>query len=220
MHDQINNLVAIEKKIQQKLEGNKGALKIPKIIAVSKTFPISSIMPLINHGHLDFGENKIQEAVEKWVLIKKDFSHIKLHMVGRLQTNKVKSAIKIFDYIHSVDNKKLAIKIANEELKQKKKIKIFIQINIGNEDQKLGIKKEEAFIFYKFCRDLNLDVVGTMCIPPKEGNAESHFLEMNKIDKELCLSGLSMGMSEDYLEAAQNNATFLRIGSKIFGQRN
>jgi pyridoxal phosphate enzyme (YggS family) len=220
MHDQINNLVAIEKKIQQKLEGNKGALKIPKIIAVSKTFPISSIMPLINHGHLDFGENKIQEAVEKWVLIKKDFSHIKLHMVGRLQTNKVKSAIKIFDYIHSVDNKKLAIKIANEELKQKKKIKIFIQINIGNEDQKLGIKKEEAFIFYKFCRDLNLDVVGTMCIPPKEGNAESHFLEMNKINKELCLSGLSMGMSEDYLEAAQNNATFLRIGSKIFGQRN
>ena len=122
MHDQINNLVAIEKKIQQKLEGNKGALKIPKIIAVSKTFPISSIMPLINHGHLDFGENKIQEAVEKWVLIKKDFSHIKLHMVGRLQTNKVKSAIKIFDYIHSVDNKKLAIKIANEELKQKKKL--------------------------------------------------------------------------------------------------
>ena len=220
MHDQINNLVAIEKKIQQKLEGNKGALKIPKIIAVSKTFPISSIMPLINHGHLDFGENKIQEAVEKWVLIKKDFSHIKLHMVGRLQTNKVKSAIKIFDYIHSVDNKKLAIKIANEELKQKKKIKIFIQINMGNEDQKLGIKKEEAFIFYKFCRDLNLDVVGTMCIPPKEGNAESHFLEMNKINKELCLSGLSMGMSEDYLEAAQNNATFLRIGSKIFGQRN
>ena len=220
MHDQINNLVAIEKKIQQKLEGNKGALKIPKIIAVSKTFPISSIMPLINHGHLDFGENKIQEAVEKWVLIKKDFSHIKLHMVGRLQTNKVKSAIKIFDYIHSVDNKKLAIKIANEELKKKKKIKIFIQINIGNEDQKLGIKKEEAFIFYKFCRDLNLDVVGTMCIPPKEGNAESHFLEMNKINKELCLSGLSMGMSEDYLEAAQNNATFLRIGSKIFGQRN
>tara|TARA_B110000259_G_scaffold185400_1_gene234348 strand:+ start:3470 stop:4132 length:663 start_codon:yes stop_codon:yes gene_type:complete len=220
MHDQINNLVAIEKKIQQKLEGNKGALKMPKIIAVSKTFPISSIMPLINHGHLDFGENKIQEAVEKWVLIKKDFSHIKLHMVGRLQTNKVKSAIKIFDYIHSVDNKKLAIKIANEELKQKKKIKIFIQINIGNEDQKLGIKKEEAFIFYKFCRDLNLDVVGTMCIPPKEGNAESHFLEMNKINKELCLSGLSMGMSEDYLEAAQNNATFLRIGSKIFGQRN
>ena len=220
MHDQINNLVAIEKKIQQKLEGNKGALKMPKIIAVSKTFPISSIMPLINHGHLDFGENKIQEAVEKWVLIKKDFSHIKLHMVGRLQTNKVKSAIKIFDYIHSVDNKKLAIKIANEELKKKKKIKIFIQINIGNEDQKLGIKKEEAFIFYKFCRDLNLDVVGTMCIPPKEGNAESHFLEMNKINKELCLSGLSMGMSEDYLEAAQNNATFLRIGSKIFGQRN
>jgi len=220
MHDQINNLVAIEKKIQQKLEGNKGALKIPKIIAVSKTFPISSIMPLINHGHLDFGENKIQEAVEKWVLIKKDFSHIKLHMVGRLQTNKVKSAIKIFDYIHSVDNKKLAIKIANEELKQKKKIKIFIQINIGNEDQKLGIKKEEAFIFYKFCRDLNLDVVGTMCIPPKEGNAESHFLEMNKINKELNLPDLSMGMSEDYLEAAKYNATFLRIGSKIFGTRN
>jgi uncharacterized pyridoxal phosphate-containing UPF0001 family protein len=125
MHDQVNNLVAIEKKIQQKLEGNKNALKIPKIIAVSKTFPIPSIMPLINHGHLDFGENKIQEATEKWVSIKKDFNHIKLHMVGRLQTNKVKSAIKIFDYIHSFDNKKLAIKIADEELKQKKKNKNF-----------------------------------------------------------------------------------------------
>tara|TARA_B110000971_G_scaffold181144_1_gene187832 strand:+ start:2153 stop:2815 length:663 start_codon:yes stop_codon:yes gene_type:complete len=220
MHDQVNNLVAIEKKIQQKLEGNKNALKIPKIIAVSKTFPIPSIMPLINHGHLDFGENKIQEATEKWVSIKKDFSHIKLHMVGRLQTNKVKSAIKIFDYIHSVDNKKLAIKIADEELKQKKKIKIFIQINIGNEEQKSGISKKEAFTFYNFCKNLNLDVVGTMCIPPKEGKTENYFLEMNKINKELSLSGLSMGMSEDYLEAAQNNATFLRIGSKIFGQRN
>ena len=219
MHDQINNLVAIEKKIQQKLEGNKGALKIPKIIAVSKTFPISSIMPLINHGHLDFGENKIQEAVEKWVLIKKDFSHIKLHMVGRLQTNKVKSAIKIFDYIHSVDNKKLAIKIADEELKQKKKIKIFIQINIGNEEQKSGINKENLIDFYNYCKNLNLNIIGTMCIPPNDTNTAIYFSEMSEINQKLNFTELSMGMSSDYLEAIKNNATYIRVGSSIFGNR-
>ena len=213
MHNVVTKLISIQKEIQEK--NNK-----TKVIAVSKTFKIEDIIPLINHGHRDFGENKIQEAVEKWVLIKKDFSHIKLHMVGRLQTNKVKSAIKIFDYIHSVDNKKLAIKIANEELKQKKKIKIFIQINIANEEQKSGVKKEKVYEFFKFCKNLDLEVIGTMCIPPQEGNSKSYFLEMNKINEKLNLPDLSMGMSKDYLEATENKATFLRIGSKIFGPRN
>tara|TARA_B100000780_G_scaffold995_1_gene843 strand:- start:2244 stop:2906 length:663 start_codon:yes stop_codon:yes gene_type:complete len=219
MHDQLNNLIAIEKEIQQKLNENNCLNEIPKIIAVSKTFPMANIMPLIEYGHLHFGENKVQEAIEKWELVKNDFSLIKLHMIGKLQTNKVKFAIKIFDYIHSVDNKKLATKIANEQIKQKKKIKIFIQINIGQEEQKSGIDVKNAFSFYTFCKELDLDVIGIMCIPPKDKILENYFLKMNTINKELNLLGLSIGMSEDYLEAAQNNATFLRIGSKIFGQR-
>ena len=177
------------------------------------------ILPLIEHGHLDYGENKVVEAIEKWTEVKSKNTNIKLHLIGRLQTNKVKLAVKIFDYIHSVDSKKLASKIAAEQKKIDKKIKIFIQINIGEEEQKLGIEKEQAPSFYKFCQELNLNVVGTMCIPPKDGNSQNFFLEMNKINEELNLPGLSMGMSEDYLLATQNNSTFLRIGSKIFGQR-
>ena len=194
-------------------------VRIPKIIAVSKTFTIDRILPLIDYGHIDYGENKVLEAIEKWTQVKVKNKNIKLHLVGKLQTNKVKLAIKIFDYIHSVDSEKLATKIAVEEKKQNKKIKIFIQINIGKEEQKLGIKKEQVFSFYKFCKELGLDVVGTMCIPPKESNSQNYFSEMNKINEELNLPDLSMGMSEDYLLATENNATFLRVGSKIFGQR-
>ena len=181
---------------------------------------MTNILPLINHGHLDYGENKVQEAVEKWTEIKEKNFNIKLHLIGKLQTNKAKTAVKIFDYIHSLDNKKLAGKIADEQIKQNKKIKLFIQINIGNEDQKSGVKKEDILEFYEYCKNLNLDVIGTMCIPPKEGNTKDYFLEMGKINKQLNLLELSMGMSEDYLEAAQNNSTFIRIGSKIFGERN
>ena len=177
------------------------------------------IIPLIDHGHIDFGENKVQETIDKWTEVKFQNKDIKLHLVGKLQTNKVKLAIKIFDYIHSVDNKKLANKIADEQIKQDKKIKIFIQVNIGDEEQKSGIKKEGVLDFLEFCKHLNLDVIGTMCIPPRKDNSNNFFLQMNKINKELNLSDLSMGMSEDYLEAAENNATFLRIGSKIFGNR-
>ncbi len=181
---------------------------------------MSNILPLINSGHLDYGENKVQEAIDKWTKTKTQNKNIKLHLIGPLQTNKVKFVIKIFDYIHSVDREKLAIKIADEQTKQGKKIKIFIQINIANEEQKSGVKKEQAANFLNFCKNLNLDVIGTMCIPPKEGDSQNYFLEMNKINKELNLSDLSMGMSEDYLKATENNATYLRIGSKIFGQRN
>ena len=192
----------------------------PKIIAVSKTHSMSNILPLIKHGHIDYGENKVQEAIDKWTETKSANKDIKLHLIGPLQTNKVKFVVKIFDYIHSVDREKLAIKIADEQNKQGKKIKIFIQINIANEEQKSGVKKENVSTFFNFCKELNLDVIGTMCIPPKEGNPQDYFLEMNKINKELNLPDLSMGMSEDYLEAAKYNATFLRIGSKIFGTRN
>ena len=192
---------------------------MPKIIAVSKTHPIENILPLIDHGHLHYGENKVQEALDKWTDIKNQNKNIKLHLIGRLQSNKVKFALKIFDYIHSVDSEKLATKIADEQTKQGKNPKIFIQVNIGNEDQKSGINKERLSDFYKFCKDLNLDVIGTMCIPPNDQNTEKYFFEMNKINQELNFKELSMGMSGDYLEAVKNNATYVRVGSKIFGNR-
>ena len=215
----IDKLTSIENEIQLKINKLKLSSLKPTIIAVSKTFPIKNILPLVKFGHIHFGENKVQEAIDKWTETKAKNPNIKLHLIGPLQTNKVKYALKIFDYIHSVDREKLAIKIADEQNKQRKKIKIFIQINIANEEQKSGIKKEHVYDFYRFCKNLDLDIVGTMCLPPQEGNSKDYFLEMNKINKELNLSDLSMGMSGDYLEATENNATYLRIGSKIFGQR-
>ena len=195
-------------------------VKLPKIIAVSKTFPIKNVLPLIEHGHLHYGENKVQEALDKWTEVKIKNTNIKLHLIGRLQTNKVKFALKIFDYIHSVDSEKLATKIANEQLKQDKKPKIFIQVNIGNENQKSGISKEKLVDFCKFCKNLKLDVVGIMCIPPSDQNSENYFFEMNKINQDINFKELSMGMSGDFLNAVKNNATYVRIGSKIFGNRN
>ena len=219
MHKSIYNLIQIEKEIQSNIINLDTITKSPKIIAVSKTHPIDSILPLINHGHLDFGENKVQEAIDKWSDIKNKKNSIKLHLIGRLQTNKVKFALKIFDYIHSLDSEKLANKISDEQIKQGKKPKIFIQVNIGNEDQKSGINKERLDDFYKFCKDLNLDIIGTMCIPPNNGNTEKFFFEMSKVNQELNFKELSMGMSGDYLEAIKNSATYVRVGSKIFGNR-
>ena len=174
---------------------------------------------MIEHGHLEYGENKVQEAIKKWTGIKLANPNIKVHLIGKLQTNKVKFALKIFDYIHSVDNKKLAKKIADEELKQTKKIKIFLQVNIGNEEQKSGINKDQLQDFYSYCKNLNLDVVGLMCIPPVENKPEIFFKEMELLAKKFDLSELSMGMSVDYIQAAKNSATYLRIGSNIFGKR-
>jgi pyridoxal phosphate enzyme (YggS family) len=202
-HKSINNLIAIE----ENLKLNKSNNTLPKIIAVSKTFPISEVLPIINYGHLHFGENKVQEALDKWSDIKNQNKNIKLHLIGRLQTNKVKFALKIFDYIHSVDSEKLATKIADEQTKQGKNPKIFIQVNIGNEDQKSGINKDNLVNFYKFCKNLNLDIIGTMCIPPNDGNTEKYFAEMSDLNKELNFKELSMGMSGDYLEAIRYNAT-------------
>ena len=215
MHNTVKNLIYIEDLIKTKVND----IKLPKIIAVSKTFPLENILPLIEYGHLDYGENKVQEALDKWTDIKIKNSNIKLHLIGKLQTNKVKFALKIFDYIHSLDSEKLAKKIAEEQIKQKRKPKIFIQVNIGNEDQKSGIDKEKLLEFYKFCKDLNLNIIGTMCIPPNDKNTENYFFEMNKINQDLNFQNLSMGMSGDYLEAIKNKATHIRIGSKIFGYR-
>jgi pyridoxal phosphate enzyme (YggS family) len=215
MHNTVKNLIYIENLIKSKVNHDK----LAQIIAVSKTFPIENILPLIEHGHLHYGENKVQEALDKWSDIKLKADSIKLHLIGKLQTNKVKFALKIFDYIHSLDSEKLATKISEEQIKQEKKPKIFIQVNIGNEDQKSGINKERLVDFYNFCKDLNLDIIGTMCIPPNDDNTENYFSEMNKINQELKFNELSMGMSGDYLEAIKNNATYVRVGSKIFGYR-
>ncbi len=194
--------------------------KIPKIIAVSKTFNLDHIKPLIDHGHIDFGENKVQEAIEKWEVIKLENKHLKLHMVGKLQTNKVKSAIKIFDYIHSLDNDRLAKKISDEEISHKKKVKLFIQINIGKEKQKSGIDIIDLKDFYHYCKELNLLIVGFMCLPPVNQDPTEFFKEMNILKQRFELPDLSMGMSSDYLIASQNFSTFLRIGTSIFGERN
>ena len=214
MHNTVQNLKNIENNLS-----NLNINRLPKIIAVSKTFKIDKILPLIEHGHIDFGENKVQEAIDKWTEIKSKNSNIKLHLIGKLQTNKVKFAVKLFDYIHSVDSEKLAKKISDEQLKINKNIKIFIQVNIGNENQKSGISKNDVLNLYSYCKKIGLNVVGLMCIPPANNDPSVYFNEMNILNSELNFSELSMGMSSDYVEASKHSATFLRIGSSIFGSR-
>jgi len=218
MHFTVQNLINIENEIKLNLS-DIDIINLPKIIAVSKTFKIDKILPLIDHGHIDFGENKIQEAVDKWTDIRSNNSNIKLHMIGKLQSNKVKFAVKLFDYIHSVDSEKLAKKIADEQKKINKRMKIFIQVNIGKEEQKSGIKKIEVNDLISYCKKIDLDVAGLMCLPPADKNSSIYFNEMNTLNHSLGLSDLSMGMSSDYLEASKNSATYLRIGSSIFGER-
>ena len=218
MHITVKNLLDIENNIKlylDKLKFNNS----PKIIAVSKTFKIDKILPLIEHGHIDFGENKVQEAIEKWTEIKKKNSAIKIHMIGKLQTNKVKYAVKLFDYIHSIDSEKLAKKIADEQNKLNKKIKIFLQVNIGDEDQKSGINKNNVEYLVSCCKEIGLDLIGLMCIPPINIDPENYFKEMNTLNKSLGFSELSMGMSSDFLQATKHSSTYVRIGSSIFGQR-
>ena len=218
MHNTTKNLLDIENNIKvylNKLNINNN----PKIVAVSKTFKIEKILPLIEHGHIDYGENKVQEAVEKWTEIKKKNSHVRLHMIGKLQTNKVKFAVQIFDYIHSVDSIKLAKKIADEQNKINKKIKIFLQVNIGDENQKSGINKNDVSQLVYYCKEIGLDLIGLMCIPPTNIDPEGYFEEMNKLNKNLNFSELSMGMSSDFLKATKHHSTYVRIGSSIFGQR-
>ena len=213
IHNSINNLKLIKNEVDLT---NKDI----NIIAVSKTFPKNSISPLIDYGHIHFGENKVQEALEKWTDLKKNFNKIKLHLVGKLQTNKVKFVLPLFDYIHSVDSEKLAKSISLYQEKKKFKPKVFIQVNIGNEVQKGGINTKDLEFFFKLCVETyNLDVIGLMCIPPLNESSEIFFEEMNNLKKNLNLSELSMGMSSDYLVAIKHYATYVRIGSNIFGKR-
>ena len=218
MHNTVKNLLDIENNIKINLD-ELNHYNYPKIIAVSKTFKIDKILPLIEYGHIDFGENKVQEAIEKWTEIKKKNLEIKLHMIGKLQTNKVKFAVKLFDYIHSVDSEKIAKKIADEQLKINKRIKIFLQVNIGDEDQKSGVKKNDIDKLISYCREINLDLIGLMCIPPSNIDPEDYFREMKQLNKNFNFKELSMGMSSDYIKAAKNLSTYVRIGSSIFGQR-
>ena len=216
MHQTVKNLINIQSNVKQKLQENN-FINQPNIIAVSKTFKLDHIIHLINYGHTHYGENKVQEAMEKWEKVKQENNNIKLHLIGKLQTNKVKFAVKIFDYIHSLDSEKLANKIASYE---NKKIKLFIQVNIGNEEQKSGISVNKLNDFYQFCKDLKLNVIGLMCIPPIDDNSAIYFKKMLDLKQKLNFNELSMGMSSDYLDALQYGSTFLRIGSDIFGKRN
>ena len=218
MHQSIINFTNIQNSIKENQEKTNNKNNI-KIIAVSKTFEISHINPLIDYGHTDFGENKVQEAIEKWSDIKHKNQNLSLHLVGKLQSNKTKLALKIFDFIHSLDSEKLANKISEEQKKIDKKPKLFIQVNIGNEDQKSGVNPNKLKTFYKHCLDKDLDVIGTMCLPPISEDPEKYFMRMNYLNKDLGLNELSMGMSADYISAIDNNATFIRVGSKIFGER-
>ena len=218
MHKTVQNLINIENKIKSNLS-NLNKINLPNIIAVSKTFKIDKILPLIDYGHLNFGENKVQEAVDKWTILKKERPNIQLHMIGRLQTNKVKFAVKLFDFIHSLDSAKLAKKIASEQIKINKRVKIFVQVNIGDENQKSGINKNELNDLVSYSKELDLNIIGLMCIPPVDVNPTNLFKEMSELNNSYNFQDLSMGMSSDYIDASRNNATYLRIGSSIFGAR-
>ena len=216
MHQTVKNLLNIQSKVKQKLQDNS-LIKVPNIIAVSKTFKLDHIIHLIQHGHTHYGENKVQEAVEKWENLKNKNDNLQLHLIGKLQTNKVKFAVKLFDYIHSLDSEKLARKIASFE---NKNLKLFIQVNIGNEEQKSGISVNQLIDFYDFCKDLKLNIVGLMCIPPIHDDSVKYFKKMLDLKQKHNFKELSMGMSSDYLDALKHGSTFLRIGSDIFGKRN
>ena len=216
MHQTVKNLINIQSKVNQKIK-DYNLQKQPDIIAVSKTFKLDHIMHLINHGHIHYGENKVQEAIQKWDKIKNEKSYIKLHLIGKLQTNKVKFAVKLFDYIHSLDSEKLAKKIASFE---NRNLKLFIQVNIGNEEQKSGIDIKDLLDFSKLCEDLKLNVIGLMCIPPFNEDPTNYFKQMYDLKKKHNFKEMSMGMSSDYISALNYGSTFLRIGSNIFGSRN
>ena len=212
----MENVVKNFNLIKQEIIGKKNV----KLVAVSKTFPINHILPIINEGHTDFGENKVQEAMEKWTSIKQDFPKINLHLLGKLQINKVKFVLPLFDYIHSLDKLKLASKIAEEQIKKNFKPKIFIQVNIGEEPQKGGIEVGNIENFYKKCVDeYKLNIIGLMSIPPFDKDSKPYFIKMKELSENLGLKDISMGMSNDYLEAVKQGSTFIRVGSKIFGAR-
>tara|TARA_B100000676_G_C17950421_1_gene771728 strand:+ start:477 stop:1139 length:663 start_codon:yes stop_codon:yes gene_type:complete len=219
MHINVKNLIDLNIEVKEKISSLNKKNYMPKIIAVSKTFSLEFISPLIDYGHIDYGENKVQEALEKWSKIKSINKAIQLHMIGKLQSNKVKQAVSIFDYIHSVDSVKLANKIANEQVKQNKKLKIFLQINVGEETQKSGVKLNEVNELCDDCKKINLDVIGLMCLPPISKDVSQYFALIKEKNDELGFKELSLGMSNDYLDALNYDTTFIRVGTKIFGER-
>tara|TARA_Y100001970_G_scaffold210674_1_gene257057 strand:+ start:4289 stop:4930 length:642 start_codon:yes stop_codon:yes gene_type:complete len=212
MENVLKNFTTIKQEISDK--------KNVKLVAVTKTFTINHILPVINEGHIDFGENKVQEAIEKWTSIKQDFPKIKLHLIGKLQTNKVKFVLPLFDYIHSLDSLKLASKISEQQSIKNFKPKLFIQVNVGNEPQKSGVDIDSIKNFYKKCvEDFKLDIIGLMCIPPFDKDPKPYFTKMKELSNNLNLKDISMGMSNDYMQAINQGSTFIRVGSKIFGAR-
>ena len=215
----MNTIIERFDKIKLNISKAKPAQNV-HIIAVSKTFAIEQIKPLIDHGHVHFGENKVQEASSKWSNIKKEKDNLKLHMIGKLQTNKAKDAVKLFDYVHSLDSQKLADALVKHQMSLKKNLKYFIQVNIGNEIQKSGIPVGELDPFYNYCKnEINLNIQGLMVIPPNDNNPEKYFKSLNELNKSLALQDLSMGMSADYIKAIEHGSTFIRVGSSIFGER-
>ena len=206
-------------KIQSNIASIK-PVKLVNIIAVSKTFPLEHIQPLVDHGHTHFGENKVQEASSKWSELKKDNQNLKLHMIGKLQSNKAKRAVDIFDYIHSLDSQKLADILSKCQNTINKSIKYFIHVNTGNEVQKSGISYSEVEDFYNYCiNEKKLNVLGLMAIPPNDDNTDKYFKRLSELNASLGLKELSIGMSSDYMKAINYKATYLRIGSSIFGER-
>ncbi len=221
MHNVVERLIAIQSEIKELLIKNNLQNKDLNIIIICKTFSMDKILPLIDAGHVHFGENKVQEAELKWKEVKEKHPNIKLHMVGKLQTNKVKTALNVFDYIHSVDNYRLGEKIVKYEKELNKKIKTFVQVNVGEESQKSGISPKNVNQFVNHCKNsLSLNIIGLMCLPPIDDNPEKYFLHLNQLRNQTDLCHLSMGMSNDYQTAIKCGSTFLRIGSKILGERN
>ena len=215
----MNTIIERFNKIKFNIASVKPVQKV-NIIAVSKTFSLEHIRVLVDFGHQHFGENKVQEAISKWSEVKKSNENLKLHMIGKLQSNKAKDAVKLFDYIHSLDNQKLADSLAKHQLNLKKNLKYFIQVNIGNEMQKSGISVTELDPFYNYCKnEINLNIIGLMIIPPNDNNPEKYFKSLNELSRSLALKELSMGMSADYMKAVNHGSTFVRVGSSIFGER-
>ena len=220
MHASLQKLNFVKNKVNEIIRQRQ--LKTdPKIIVVTKTFSLNKITPLLVYGHMHFGENKIQEAENKWSEVRNQYSNLKLHMIGKLQSNKAKKAVKIFDYIHSLDNAKLAAKIAQYEKELNKKTKLFIQVNLAEENQKSGILLNNLNNFYYYCKkELLLNVIGLMCLPPFESNSQKYFKMLKNVAEKLNLKDLSMGMSSDFEQAIINGSTYLRLGTVILGERN
>ena len=220
MHTTLEKLSRVKNKVNEIISKKQLKTK-PKIVVVTKTFPLNKILPLLENGHIHYGENKIQEAENKWIDTKNSYKNLQLHMIGKLQTNKAKKAVKLFNYIHSLDDDRLALKLSHHEKELNKKVKLFIQVNLAEEPQKSGIMFNDLNNFYNYCtKDLSLNVIGLMCMPPVDSNSQEYFKKLKKAAKQLNLEDLSMGMSSDYEQAILSGSTYLRLGTIILGERN